>query len=91
MRAMLYAIDVVPVNYQVSLAEQSKYDLELRFTSGGSSSRCEDASPLSTVRAPLVAGLLSTSCSESEGVELKETLRLRVLGRAEEVEGLPFA
>lgn len=59
--------------------------------SGGSSSRCEDASTLSTVRAPLVAGLLSTSCSESEGVELKETLLLRVLGRAEEVDGLPFA
>ena len=65
--------------------------MQLRLTSGGSSSRCEDASTLSSVRAPLVFGLLSTSGSESEGVELKETLRLRVLGRAEDVEGLPFA
>lgn len=68
-----------------------KRDVGFQLTSGGSSSRCEDASPLSTVRAPLVAGLRSTSGSESEGVELKETLLLRVLGRAEEVEGLPLA
>ena len=83
--------DEAPVNHSVSFDEDGNCNKWLRLTSGGSSSRCEDASPLSTVRAPLVAGLLSTSCSESEGVELKETLRLRVLGRAEEVEGLPFA
>jgi hypothetical protein len=65
--------------------------MTLGLTSGSSRCRCEEASTLSSVRAPLVAGLLSTSSPDREGVELNETLLLRVLGRAEAVEGLPFA